>query len=185
MPRLRARRREAQPRQPFFCVCPAGVESCPAEVQVEVEAAFRLSRATWLALGGWYDLTLTTPGLAWPRLAWPGPGWFSWKSYVGPSVRDIQQGPYHHGTGCLQETLLASLGFSCSIVVPAEVASESWDKTGKGRLVELRAHFGKSIDLTADGILRPKWHTCRQYRVNYGQVQYSTDRTWVGLLVRY
>lgn len=56
----------------FFCVCPAGVESCPAEVEVEVEAAFRLSRATWLALGGWYDLTLTTPGLAWPGPAQAG-----------------------------------------------------------------------------------------------------------------
>lgn len=43
---------------------------------------------------------------------------------------------------------------------------------GKGRLVESRAHIGRAIDLTADGILRTKWHAC------------STKYTFMGYTVQ-
>lgn len=163
MPRLRARRREAQPRQPLFCVCPAGVESCPAEVQVEVEAASRLSRATWLALGGWYDLTLTTPGLAWPGPAQAG---FLGSPMSAPRSETSSKAPIITGlAACRRRCLLLQVGFSCSIVDPAEVASESWDKTGKGRLVKIEGPHWK-VDRSDCRWDTPTKMAHVQYRVN-------------------
>lgn len=116
------------------------------EVEVEAEAASRLGG--YLAgLGRLVRPDLTWPGLARPRLA----GWLGTPRSV--SSRDIQRDHYH-GTA-LQETVLASRGFSCTVVVPRSLPASH----GTGRLGP-HWEVDRSDCRWADGILRTKWHSC-------------------------